>query len=249
MLVARLYLKRHPHLAGTIASRLGASRPRPPEPPRPPPAPLRINLVGAAPPGGSGQGGQGPTVASCPNALPTVVVAVAPGKPNAPPNMRLLAALRDMLRGFRLRVELLGTPAALTPTHSLWCRSAPLPCGLHELPPSTGALDLPALTEPLLAVAPCLDDVLLLDSALPLPPLFLRQLQRLTRPGKVTCLAAPRTLHAPAPSAPSPYAPCPALAYRLPRAFLWQTRHVRGEVPALAAERGLLAPPVALVRA
>ena len=49
-----------------------------------------------------------------------------------------------------------------------------------------------ALAEPLLAVAPCLDDLVVLHGALPLPRLFLRQLQRLTCPGKLTCLAGRR---------------------------------------------------------
>jgi len=186
-----------------------------------------------------------PSIASCRAAIPAVAVAVAPTPPGATPDMRLLAALRDMLRGLRLRVELLGTAAALTPSHALWCRSAPVPCGLHQLPPSAADPDLAALTEPLLSVTPCLDDLVVLHSALPLPKLFLRQLQRLTRPGKLTCLAGRAEDTA---SAAAAAAPCPALAYRLPRAFLWQTRHVRGQPAALAAERGLLAPAVALVR-
>lgn len=233
MFVTRLFFQRR-SLVRLDAPSTPSKRP---EALLPPPRTPRIRLDAAA---------DSQLAASCPASVPTVVVAVAPGKPGAPPDLRLFSTLRDMLRGFRLRVELVGAPAALTQTHRLWCHSAPLPCGVHELPASSGPLDLAVLTNPLLAIAPCLDDIVLLGSTLPLPPLFLRQLQRLTRPGKLTCLAAPsREAVAPASSR---FAPCPALAYRLPRAYLWQTRDYPGQVAALAAERGLLAPPAPIVR-
>lgn len=196
--------------------------------------------------------------ASCPPGLPTVVVAVAPpGRRSATPDVRMLTALRDMLRSFQLRVVLLGSAAALTPTHRLWCSSGPLQCAVAELPPSVAVSADPAdagvlslLTEPLLVLTPCLDDIVLLHSALFLPALFMRQLQRLTRPGKVTCLAVLRAQSraAPAPTSFGPFANCPALAFRLPRSFLLSTRGAPGDTAALAAQRGLLAPAAGLLK-
>ena len=93
----------------------------------------------------------------------------------------------------------------------------------------------------LLNVSPCLDDIVLLHSNLALPPLFVRQLQRMTRPGRVTCLAADQ-------HAPALYEPCPQLAFRLPRAFLLSSRQNSGDVAALAAQQGLLGPSVGLIR-
>lgn len=196
---------------------------------------------------------------SCPPGPPAVVVAVAAStfspkssasSTSLKPDMRLLTALRDMLRNFELRVVLLGAADALTPTHRLWCSGGSLPCALVELPPPLAVAADPAnpsllatLTDALLHVSPCLDDVVLLHSALALPALFVRQLQRLTRPGKLTCLA--RTAKA---VQPTPLAPCPALAFRLPRSFLLSSQGASGDVHALAAQRGLLAPAVGLLQ-
>lgn len=157
MFVTRLFFQRR-SLVRLDAPSTPSKRP---EALLPPPLTPRIRLDASA---------DSQLAASCPASVPAVVIAVAPGKPGAPPDLRLFSTLRDMLRGFRLRVELVGAPAALTQTHRLWCHSAPLPCGVHELPASSDPLDLAVLTNPLLAIAPCLDDIVLLGSTLPLPP-------------------------------------------------------------------------------
>lgn len=191
---------------------------------------------------------------SCTTGPPAIVVAVAPTPMRASaasPDLRLLLSLRDMLRNFQLRVILMGAAESLTSAHRLWCSNNHLPCSLIELPPSalvaaspsdTNALT--ALTTPLLNASPCLDDIVLLHSALSLPAMFVRQLQRYTRPGKLTCLAATRALAAPVPMS----APCPALAYRVPRSFLLLTQHASGDATALAAQRGLLAPAAGFIK-
>ena len=204
--------------------------------------------------------------ASCPVSVPAIVVVVHStqdiSRPERP-DLRIFETLRGMLRGYRVRVEIVGPPDRLTEAHRLWCRSAPVPCGIHAVPVpdrSPGkapgkapgdAHDLGTLGSTLLAIRPCLDDMVVLASSLALHDLFLRQLQRLTFPGKLACLAAPRPQtksHAPASlGAASQFSPCPALAYRVPRAFLWQTREHAGQPAALAAERGLLAPTVPLL--
>lgn len=272
LFVAHLYMQRHPDVVRSVrrrsaqaVSRLLYERPQPLNRPVLPsvlPSGLPSVLPSTQPP----QDAYRPHIAlpivrpeatasltaSCPPGLPTVVVAVAPPgrRTAAAPDVRMLTALRDMLRSFQLRVVLMGAAAALTPTHRLWCSSGPLQCAVAELPPSVAvgadAADagvLSALTDPLLLLTPCVDDVVLLHSALSLPALFMRQLQRLTRPGKVTCLAVPR-----AAASLAPFATCPALAFRLPRAYLLSTRGAPGDTAALAAQRGLLAPAVGLLK-
>ena len=271
--VAHLFLRRHPDIVTGVRRRsLGVVArllPRHAVPESPVPTVLHglphvaLGGAGARADGASAAGARADEESAgaavfreavslqCPPGLPAIVVAVAPARSS--PDMRMLNAIRDNLQHFPLRVVLLGVKSALSPAHRVWCSGGPIPCALAELAADADAATrlgdmrdpavLAALAETLLAVTPCLDDVVLLHSALVLPPFFVRQLQRLTRPGKLTCLATRRR----APSV-TPFAPCPALAFRLPRAFLLSLRTASGDATALAAERGLLAPAVALLR-
>jgi len=144
-------------------------------------------------------------------------------------------------------VILIGSNDTLTQTQAIWCSSVHIPCTTLFLPPETDLTDIHKLTEPLLRITPCIDDLVILQASLRIDHMFLQSIRRSTQSGKVTCLHQDPHLQ---PLAPDhhhlPY--CPSLAYRLPRSFLWQILDGKGDLLALAGERGMLGTSVSLVR-
>ena len=190
--------------------------------------------------------------ANCVNAQPVIAIvntglSTTTRKMSIPP---LLTHLRDLLGQHPMRIVLLGNNHTLSDNWAIWCSSVHMPCTTIFLPPSTDLLDLHTLKEPLLQITPCLDDLVLLQDTLRIDHMFLQNIRRSTQFGKVTCLF----LEAPTYNSYThqeerhlPY--CPTLAYRLPRSFLWQILdEQRGDVLALAGERGMLGSSVSLVR-
>ena len=160
----------------------------------------------------------------------------------------LLSRLRDILGPHPMPVILIGSNDTLTQTQAIWCSSVHIPCTTLFLPPETDLTDIHKLTEPLLRVTPCIDDLVILQASLRIDHMFLQSIRRSTQSGKVTCLHQDPHLQ---PLAPDhhhlPY--CPSLAYRLPRSFLWQILDEgKGDLLALAGERGMLGTSVSLVR-
>lgn len=208
--------------------------------PRAPPEPVTMGLTLLSP---SQPVAAQPFDPTCADPTLVLVVVLGAAQTSTASPFPLLNRLRELLSPQGMRVVLTGQTE--TPAAKLWCSSIHTPCSLAH-----NSLDLhldpqavlTALAPTLLAHQPCIDDIVLLSHSLRIDHVFLHQLQRLTRAGKVACLAAD-----------SQFAlqECPALAFRLPRAFLWQFSQdpaPKASVLADAAARGMLGNSVQIVR-